>query len=304
MDLNRAVRLAAGVFVFLLVAFGAFYYIDRYVSTGDISPLDMSIEELEEAVRSDPSDPEARLALAEVYIADSRYEEALSQASEVLEEFPENEPALLVSGVAHEASNQPEAAIAVLEVFVDLRKDTEMAHVDTTLEAAYFYLGRSYLAVGRAQEAADVLDSALAISPGDADAMHQAGLAHQALGDHDAALLYFERATTFVPDFTEVYIAMAIGYENQGSPERLRYARAMQLYSAGEHQAALPELLDVSEALPDFAPAELGLALVYEQLGDLIAGTEAAERALDLRPDYLAAEQTLGRILQQRESSG
>ncbi len=302
--LRKAVWIAAIVFVALLVAFGAYYYIDRYVAGGDRSPLEMGIEELEEAVRDDPSDPDTRLALAEVYIARSRYEDALDQAGAVFEEYPDNERALLVLGIAHEATNQLEAAIAVLGRFVDLRKDAEMAHVDPALEAAYFYLGRSYLAAGRPQEAADALDAALVISPGDADAMHQAGLAHQALGDHDQALLYFGRATTFVPEFTEAYSAMAASYGDLGDPAGVQYAQAMQLYSTREYQLALSELLEVSWALPDFAPAHLGLALTYEKLGNLSDGIEAAERALELRPDYLAAEHTLGRLLQQQGGGG
>ena len=302
--LRKAVWMAAIVFVALLTVFAGYYYLDRYVAGDDRSPLDMGIEELEEAVRSDPGDPEIRLALAEVYIARSRYEDALSQAGEVLEEYPDNERALLVLGIAHEASNQPEAAIAVLGSFVDLRKDTEMAHVDSALEAAYFYLGRSYLAAGQPHEAAAALDAALAISPVDADALHQAGLAQQALGDHDQALHYFGRATTFVPDFTEVYAAMAASYADLEDPDRLRYAQAMQLYSLSEYQPALSELLEVAVALPDFAPAYLGLALTFEKLGPLSAGIEAAERALDIQPDYLAAEQTLGRLLQQQGGGG
>ena len=179
-----------------------------------------------------------------------------------------------------------------------------MAHVDGALEAAYFYVGRSLLAAGQPQEAAAAFDAALAISPGDADAMHQAGLAHQALGDHDLAIVFFERATTFVPNFTEVYVAMAVSYSALDDAAGTQYAQAMQFYSTGEYQPALSELLEVAAAIPDFAPAYLGLALTHEQMGDLPAGIEAAERALDLQPGYLAAEQTLGRLLQQQEAGG
>ena len=302
--LQRAVRIAAIVSAVLLVAFGAFYYVDRYVARGDRSPLEMSIDELESTVRSEPDNPDARLSLAEAYIVRERYGDALAQAGEVLDAYPDNERALLLLGIAHEKSAQPQAAIAVLESFVDLRRDTEMAHVDTTLEAAYFFLGRSYLAVGRPQDAAEALDAALVISPTDADALQQAGLAYQALNQHQAALEYFERATAFVPNFTEVYGAMAASYAAIGATDEQRYAQAMELYSTGRYQEALPELLQVTSTLPDFAPGYLGLALVYEQLGDLSAGIEAAQRALEIQSDYLAAEQTLGRLLQEQGSGG
>ncbi len=302
--LQRAVKITAIVLLALLVGFAAYYYIDRYVSPGDASPLEMSVEELEDAIRSDPNNPDTRLALAEVYLAQARYADALGQAGQVLEAYPDNERALLLLGIAHEASGQPEASIAVLETFVDLRKDDEMAHVDTALEAAYFYLGRSYLTVDRSEDAVTALDAALLISPGDADALHQGGLAHQALGHHDVALQYFERATAFVPDFTEVYTAMADSYAALNMPQHQRYAQAMRTYSVKEYQAALPQLTEVTAALPEFAPAYLGLALTHEQLGDLAAAAAAADRALQLDPDYLAAQQTQGRILQQMGEQG
>ena len=179
-----------------------------------------------------------------------------------------------------------------------------MAHVDKALEAAYFYLGRSYLTADRPAEAVDALEAAMAISPVDADAMYQAGLAYQALGDYEQALVVFERATAFVPDFTEVYAAMAAGYSEVGDDERKRYAEAMQLYSLDDHEAALPELIAVSEALPEFAPGFLGLALAQEKVGDVASGIAAAERALELRPDYVAAQQTLGRLMTQQEAGG
>lgn len=301
--LERAVRVASVVSLVLLIGFAALYFFDRYVGGDAPSPLETSIDELEDAVREDPGNPDARLALAEMYIATERYDDALDQAGTVLEQYPDNQGALLILGVAHEASEEPEDAVGVLETFVDLRKDTEMAHVDTTLEAAYFFLGRSYLALGRASEAAEAFDSALAISPGDADAMHQAGLARQELGEHDQALEYFERATTFVPNFVEVYEAMETSYSSAGSSEQVSYAQAMQLYAAGQYEAALSELQEVTEALPEFAPGFLGLALTYEQVGDLEGGIAAGRRALEIKPDYLAAEQTLGRLLQQQGAS-
>lgn len=304
-DLDRAVKLAAIALVVLAVLFGAYYYFDRYVSIGDESPLDMGVEELEEAVREDPANPDTRLALAEVYIATNRYADAIDQAEDVLDQFPDSDRALLVLGIAYEASGETESAIESLSAFVDLRKDSEMAHVDTTLEAAYFYLGRSYLALGRPAEAAAALEAAVAISPGDADAMHQAGLAFQALGDHDRALQYFERATTFVPVFAEVYEAMEGTYGDLGNSDGVRYAVAMQLYSAGQYGEALEQLLEVTASLPDFAPGFLGLALTYEQLGEFDAGLVAAQHALDLRSNnYLAAEQTFGRLAQHAGGSG
>ena len=55
-------------------------------------------------------------------------------------------------------------------------------------------------------------------------------------------------------------------------------------------------LEQATQALPEFAPAHLGLALTYEQLGEFELALETVEYVLELNPDDFAAQQTYGRI--------
>lgn len=297
-SLRRAVRRTAIVLLVLVVGFGAYYYWDRYVHIGDVSPLDMSISELEAAVLRNPDDPDLRLSLAQVYMGRSRFGDAQRQAEQVLAAYPDNESAMLILGIAYESTDQPVAAIAVLEEFIGRRKGTEMAHVDTILEAAYFYVGRSYLSTNQVEAAAMSLDAAIAIAPGDADALYLSGKAHHLLGSYDVALARFERAVTFVPDFVEAYDSMADTYEVLGDESGSAYARAMRSYASRQYDTALPVLLGVTDSDPDFAPAFMGLGLVYEQLGRLDDAQRVLQRALELRPDDVSTRQTLGRVQQ------
>ncbi len=90
-----------------------------------------------------------RITLAESYLRAGSYVEALEQADQVLRLYPDNVSALLIAGVSQIRLDRPEAALEPLHRFVDLRKGGPMARSDTALEAAYFYLGESYVRLGR-----------------------------------------------------------------------------------------------------------------------------------------------------------
>ena len=115
--IRRAVWGVLAVLAAVVALFGGYYYWDRYVHLGDKSPLELDIERMEQAVRKDPQSPEARVILAEFYVNQGMYKQALAQMDQVLSVYPENEGALLISGIAHVRLDQPEAAVnAIREV--------------------------------------------------------------------------------------------------------------------------------------------------------------------------------------------
>jgi tetratricopeptide (TPR) repeat protein len=70
----------------------------------------------------------------------------------------------------------------------------------------------------------------------------------------------------------------------------------METFCLQDYGTAQTHLEHVTEALPDFAPAFLGLGLTYEKVGDLQAALTAIQRVLGLDPNDFAARQALGRI--------
>jgi tetratricopeptide (TPR) repeat protein len=302
--LQQVVWYAATALVVGLVLFAGYYTWDRYVHLGDKSPRQLNVEQLEQAVREDPQDPDARVALAESYLRSGMYQAALDQTDQVLEAHPEHAGALLVSGIVYLRLDQPEEAVTPLRGFIALRKDEPMAAVDTSLEAAYYYLGASFLRLGRPAEAIPALEAALTITPWDADALYQAGLAYQASGQPEAALERYQQAVRFVPDFTEVYRAMIESYAALGLVDHVGYARGMLAFSTQDYQTAELRLETAAQALPEFAPAHLGLGLTYEKLGDLEAAQEAIQHALELDPYDLGTQQALGRIQASLDGQG
>jgi len=292
-------RIIVGAVVLLVIAVGAFggyYYWDRYTFAGDKSPLELDIEHLESAIREDPQNPDMRVALAQYYLGKGMFKDALTQADQVLNAFPDNDGALLVAGIAHVRLNEADPAIENLEQFVAARKDLPMANVDTTLEAAYYFLGESYLSQNRPAEAIPNLEGALTITPTDADALYQLGMAYQATGDADAALEKYHKAVRLVPDFVEAYTGMIESYSSLNQPSYVAYARGMQAFSMKDFATAKTHLEAATEALPDFAPAFLGLGLAYEKIDMPYEALQALEQAIELNPNDFAAQQAYARI--------
>jgi tetratricopeptide (TPR) repeat protein len=234
--------------------------------------------------------------LAEYYLRRGEFSEALDQTNQVLSQYPEHEGALLASGVIHVRLDQPETALDSLERFVELRKDKPMAGTDTVLETAYYFLGESYVKLNRPTEAISALEAALVINPADADALYQLGLAYQASSQPEVALKYYHQAVRFVPNFTEAYNSMIESYSILEQPDYVVYAGGMQAFCLQDYETAQIYLESAAQALPDFAPAFLGLGLAREKVGELQAALTAIQRALELDPGNYAAQHAHGRI--------
>jgi len=283
-SLRRLVWLILAALIILTAAFAGYYYWDRYVHLGDKSPIEMSAAHLEDQVKNDPSNPDARLALAEYYMQNDQLAGALEQAQQVLDVLPDHPGALLIFGVANTLAGNAQAAVEPLEQFAALRRDDSMAGVDTNLEASLYYLGYNYITLNQPSKAIQVLSEALAIEPTDADAMFQLGIALARQGQHAEAIVQFYEAVRFVPDFADAYQEMAESYEAMDMPTHALYARGMLAFSNKSHSQARDLLEQAAGELSDFAPLYLGLGLTYEQLGDLQLAQSNIERALALDP--------------------
>ncbi len=294
--IQRVFWITLALFFVVLLSFVAYYIWDRYTHPEDQTPAKLEIVRMETAVYQQPQDPELRLVLAESYLQVGWYARALEQANQVLRQHPENASASLIAGISHVRLDRPQEALGPLHDFVALRKDGPMARTDTALEAAYYFLGESYLRLGRPAEAIQPLEAALLISPVDADALYQLGLAYDAGGQPELAVQKYQKAVRLVPDFVEVYQAMADSYSALNRHEHVTYAQGMVAFSQKDYRSAASRLERATEALPDFAPAFLGLGLAYENLGNLQPALSAIQRALELDPGDFAAQQALGRI--------
>jgi len=281
----------------VVVSFGGYYFYDRYVDKSrNVSPIQQSITDLEQAVSENPSDVQLRLNLAETYLASRRYESAVEQAEQVYRTDSENERALFVMGISLASTAQYKQAIEPLKKFAAIREKSDMANVDSALETSLYFLGESYLQESQPENAIPVLKRALEINHTDADAMYKLGQAYAATGQHEEAIASYENAIRFVPDFAEVYQGMVESFIALNQPTHAAYARGMLAFSIKDYEGARVELEQVVMAKPDYVPAYLGLGLTYEQLGDSQNALAYADLALQLNPNSQAALQLKGRL--------
>ncbi len=295
-NLRRAVLLVGVSLVVLSLIFGGYYYWDRFHARGQVSPTERAIAEAEQAVRDNPSDPQLRLTLAALYYENFRYDQALAEAQEVLEAYPDNDDALLVAGMASLRLGRREDALPYLEQFIALRETRPTAQADMQLEMAEYFVGESYIALGQSEKALAPLQAALVIVPTDADARYQLGLAYRNLGRCEEALTQFQHAVRLVPDFTEAYEGMAYCYRTLGQESALRYAEGMVAYGEGNYTLAQAKLQEAASQRPADPQVWLGLGLTYEKLGDLSAALDALTQAQHLAPHDLAIQQAYGRV--------
>lgn len=294
-QLTRITILTAVVLVLAIISFGGYYYFDRYYSTQSV-PEKLTLAQAEQAVRDNPQDVDKRLALAESYMLNSRFKDAIAQADQVLTAKPDNQHAWLVIGVSNNMSGKPADAIEPLTKFVDVRKDEENPGLDKQLQSAAYYLGDSYMQLGKPQDAILPLQQAVGWSQTDADAMYKLGMAYAAVKNYGDAVNMFHGATTFVPDYLEAYQAMASTYDILQKPVLATYARGMIAYSQKDYKGALPILLQAAQGDPGFPPVFTGLGRTYEALNDLPNAKAAYEAAFKLDPNNFTASNGIERV--------
>lgn len=195
--------LALLVLVLLLGIAGVGGYLIRGAITGDErieTPAELTVQEKEQQVETNPDDPEALLALGYAYQQEARYDEALGLYEQVLVLDPQNTGALYNKGVVLTLLGKP--------------KDAEVAYWDV-LEVAPDHalaakaLGEYYVARKQFKSALVALEPVIAAQPQYADLQYLAGYSCEQLGIDDTAVTYYRGALTYNPEYQEAKDGLA-----------------------------------------------------------------------------------------------
>lgn len=293
-QVSRWIKRVALILVAGTVVFTGFYIFDRWrPATEPI--VDRRLSALEQAVRDNPEDIVSRGQLADLYVAKSRFEDAIVQYDAILATDKMTELAKYGRAGAYVGMGQLDDAAEDYQAVVDIAKDGEMANVDPMLQASYYSLGSIAMQQSRPADAIAHLEKALAIKRSDADAMYLIGTAYVATGETDKAETVLRAAVAFVPiGWSEPYVALADGFTKAGKTAEAEWASAMADLVAGKPQLAEPRLLAIvkSDAGVD---AMIGLGLLAETKGDTAAAAQWYAKALARGPDNAAARLGLGR---------
>jgi Tfp pilus assembly protein PilF len=141
--------------------------------------------------------------------------------------------------------------------------------------------GQDLLSGGRAREALDCLDRAIALLPTHVEAHLCRGLSLKAAKRPEEALGAFERTIEIQPDYVP-------GLVNRAGMLR-ELGRAREALVCSEQALVLQ---------PEFAPAHCNRGLALSDLGRPLEALESYDRALALDPAFAAAHGNRGKILQ------
>jgi tetratricopeptide (TPR) repeat protein len=266
--------------------------------------VDRSIASLEAAVREDPSDVASRGQLADAYVVAERYADAVAQYDAILATGRADELAHFGRARANQALGNLDAAKADYQAVVDIAREGEMAHVDPTLNAAFYGLGSIALEEDKPADAIEYLSAAVAIKRSDADALNLLGTAYVRNSEPAKAIGPLRDAIAFVPiGWSEPYMTLAEAYADTGDAPMAEWAGAMADLSEERYDAASSRLEAIMDG-PAALDALIGLALVNEARGDAPAAADWYRKALEIEPANASALLGLSRVSLPNASAG
>ncbi|MCL5256494.1 MAG: tetratricopeptide repeat protein [Chloroflexi bacterium] len=293
--LDRSIWVLGILVAVVVLGFGAYYVRDRYFQP-NVSMAQRDTKQLEDLVKQDPQNIDTRLSLAQTYLSDKMYDQAITQLQEVLKVQANHPSATLGLGITYARKGDDANALKYLGQFIDMTKSSQYASVDDRLNAAYYEVGRIYMKQANLDKAIENFKSALAIDPTDSDALYQIGTAFMQKGQYADAAECFRQAATYVPDFVEAYQSMAVAYDKNNEPAKGDFARAMVGFSSGSYQETVPKLEKVIQSVPNFVDAHYALAMTYEHLGQKDKAIAEYQKVLTLDPNKTMAKNKLQQL--------
>jgi tetratricopeptide (TPR) repeat protein len=231
-----------------------------------------AIQLYERALRFDPQNAPAHLALARLYQSLGNVEGAARAAESALALSPNDPAAWLQRGQIHLAEGDFPTALN------DFSQGLSYDPADSELKAN-LYVGRCavYARLGDDGAAASDCDQALALSPRNGYALEQRGLIRHRAEDRAGAQSDFTEAITYEPAAYEAHYYLGLYALQEG-----RYDNAGQFLSRS------------LEIAPDYGLAYAARGVVYRLAGDWPAAIADLEQALALLPAEVYSFYELG----------
>ncbi len=257
--------------------------------------MDRQIQELRDAVRQDPNDPENWLELGIALRESGDAEEAILALSKAHELAPEHDLTALNLALALGDVDRHQEAIRVADGILG-RKDSADAR---------YLKAWSLNQLGQSQEALEIFLRGIQ-SEGDARSHSGAASAYARLGRYRESLNAYEHALELDPDFNEdaqflyglALAQSALGQRSVAIETLTRaYAMAPQNRSignelgkllglSGQYTKAIEVLTEVSENFPDDYFPLNNLAHAYLYAGMPRKSLPYFDRTIELAPDY------------------
>jgi Flp pilus assembly protein TadD len=219
-----------------------------------------AIARFEAVLRLRPKDPHVHNNFANCLRAAGEVSRAIEHYRRALELKPDDLDALSNLGLALKQRGELEAADSVLRRAVQLAPERPRN---------WHGLAMVCRERGKLDYAAQALDRALELAPRDGTLLHVRALIEAERGRPSVA--YYSRAREAAPNDPEV----ALGH-------------AMSLFESEDSEAALAELVQLTEQHPTWVKGHTALAQLRWQLGETENFARSLATALDARPDDVA----------------
>ena len=154
-------------------------------------------------------------------------------------------------------------------------------------------LGRVYLGLDQPDKAIRALTRATVNDPSAWDAYNMLGTAHLRSGDTEGAIGAFQDALRADPFAATPHLRLAQIYDKQGRAEEARRERLEFERLRPLHERVETELKQIRET-PDDARAHCRLGRAYLQKKRYVEAQASCQRALEIEPNYALAHYTLG----------
>jgi predicted TPR repeat methyltransferase len=158
---------------------------------------------------------------------------------------------------------------------------TSIIHEFPSHNFSWKVLGAVFKATGRNSEALNASQTAVALSPQDAQAHCDLGITLQELGRLEEAEASYKQAIALKPDYAEAHSNLGVMLQELGRLE--------------EAEASYKQAIALK---PDYAEAHNNLGITLQELDRLEEAEASYKQAIALKPDYAEAHNNLGITLQ------
>lgn len=293
-------------------------YIDALIQAGEMPSARQVLAQAEQhGLHSDT------LAALAVRLADNKPEEPTPPSQAKLSP-KQGKPAKPVKTTSHRGTEPNRQEINDLLMLFSQGRHSEMENAARNLTlrfpkyaVGWKALGTALSGQGKSSEALDVLQKAIALSKGDAEAHSNLGNAMKSLRRFSEAETSYRQALKINPNFAEAQCNLGVIFVEQGRPKdaeaSLRRALRIKPNHADAHNnlgIALMKQERLTEAEPCFRQALKikpnyyealnNLGSLYTERGLLAEGEISCMEALKIKPDYAPALSNLGVCLQQQ----
>jgi protein O-GlcNAc transferase len=246
-----------------------------------------------------PNDPPAErlLPLFDLYNR-SRLEQAFSQASQLLIEYPNSGVLYNFLGGVNAGNRNFDAAI---------NNYTQALKIKPDYAEAYFNMGNAMKVKGDLAAAIDNYKKAIKNKTDYAGAYNNMGVTLNMLGDSEAAIICYEKSLHIDSNHAEAYYNKGNALKGQEDFKEsiASYKRAIELNpehslarnnmgvaynSIGESELAIQSYNGAIRNRPNYAEAYYNLGNTLTHQGDLSSAIENYRKALEIRSTYLAAQ--------------